>query len=31
MHATAITVLFVAALGHPQFLVEIEALAAVEA
>jgi enamine deaminase RidA (YjgF/YER057c/UK114 family) len=30
-HATAITGLFVAGLAHPQFLVEIEALAAVEA
>jgi enamine deaminase RidA (YjgF/YER057c/UK114 family) len=28
-HATAITALFVAGLAHPQFLVEIEALAAI--
>ena len=31
MHATAITGVFVAGLAHPRFLVEIEALAAVEA
>ena len=30
-HPTAITVLFVAALGDPRFLVEIEATAAVRA
>ena len=30
MHATAMTAFFVAGLAHPQFLVEIEAMAAVE-